>query len=63
MPKPDEVVAEIGAFTIFRKAESREYEIVGPAADHSPLAYTMVRTTPETLDKIRNAIKADARRR
>ncbi len=63
MPKPDEVIAEVGSFTIFRKSDSKEYVIVGPAVQNSPLAYTMVRTTSETLSKLHKAIRADARRR
>jgi hypothetical protein len=61
MPKPDKMVAEIGAFTIFRKSDSQEYEIVGPAVQNSPLAYTMVRTTPDRLAKILSIVRLDAR--
>lgn len=63
MPKPDEKVAEVGPFTIFRKSDSTEYEVVGPTVEHSPMSYTMIRTTPQNLDKIRSAIAADVRRR
>jgi hypothetical protein len=63
MPKPDEIVAEVGPFVIFKKSDSKEYEIVGPSAQNSPLAYTMIRVTPEVLQKLQNTVKADARRR
>jgi hypothetical protein len=62
MPKPDEVVGNVGPFTIFRKSDSREYEIVGPAVEHSPMSYSMIRTTPERLSEISRAIAADARK-
>lgn len=63
MPKPDEKIAEVGPFTIFRKTEEPFYEIVGPAVEHSPLSYTMIRTTLKVIDKIRSTIAADAQRR
>lgn len=63
MPKPDEKIAELGPFTIFRKSDSKEYEIVGPAVEHSPLSYTMIRTTPELLQKLQKAVRSDSRRR
>lgn len=62
MPKPDDVIAEVGPFTIFRKSDSTEYEVVGPAVDHSPLSYTMIRTTPALLQKVLREIKSDSRR-
>lgn len=62
MPKPDEVVGNVGPFTIFRKSDSKEYEIVGPAVDHSPLSYTVIRTTPDVLDRIRHVVKSDSMR-
>ncbi len=62
MPKPDELITEVGPFQVFRKAEGREYEIVGPGVQNSPLSYTMIRTTPEYLDRIREAVRADARK-
>jgi hypothetical protein len=63
MPKPDDKVAEVGEFTIFRKSDEPYYEIVGPAVPHSPLSYTMIRTTLKTIDKIRTAVAADERSR
>lgn len=62
MPKLDEKVGEVGPFTIFRKVDSKEYEIVGPAVENSPLAYTVIRTTPNVLDRIRHVVKSDALR-
>lgn len=59
MPKPDDKIAEIGEFTLFRKTEEPFYEIVGPAVPNSPLSYTMIRTTLKTIDRIREEIKRD----
>lgn len=63
MPKPDDKVAEIGEFTLFRKTEEPYYEIVGPAVPNSPLSYTMIRTTLKMIDRIRAEIKKDMARR
>jgi hypothetical protein len=63
MPKPDEKIAEVGPFTIFRKSEEPYYEIVGPAVEHSPLSYTMIRTTLAIVDRIRAEIAADVKTR
>jgi hypothetical protein len=63
MPKQlDEKITEIGPYTIFRKYDSGQYEIVGPAVEHSPIGYTMIRLTPETLGKILNSIRLDAQK-
>jgi hypothetical protein len=62
MPRPDEKIAEIGDYTVFRKSDSREYEIVGPAVSQSPLAYTMIRVSPIMLDKLRSAVLLDVGR-
>ena len=62
MPKPDEPIAEIGPYKIFRKSDSSEYEISGPAVPNSPLAYTMIRVTPIMLDKLRSAVLLDVGR-
>lgn len=60
MPKPDEVIAQVGPYTIFRKSDApSQYEIVGPAVEHSPLSYTMIRTTLKIIDKIQSAIRTD----
>jgi hypothetical protein len=61
MPKPDTKVAEVGPFTVFKKSDSREYEIVGPSVDQSPLPYTMIRATPERLEAIVREVVRDAR--
>jgi hypothetical protein len=61
VPKPDEVVTEVAGVTIFKKSDSEEYEIVGPAVDHSPLSYTMIRATPEKLEKILRAVRGHQR--
>lgn len=61
MSKPDELVAEIGQFMVFRKSDSREYEIIGPSVQNSPIAYTMIRATPESLEKILLRIRAHSR--
>ena len=63
MPKLDDKVAEVGEFTIFRKAEEPYYEIVGPAVPNSPMSYTMIRTTLKVVDQIRAEIKKDVARR
>jgi hypothetical protein len=62
MPKPDEKIAEVGPFTIFRKSDAPFYEIVGPAVEHSPLSYTMIRTTLRVVDRIRTEIARDMKR-
>jgi len=62
MPKPDEKIAEVGPYTIFRKSDSPYYEIVGPAVEHSPLSYTMIRTSLAIIDKIRETIRKDLAR-
>ena len=59
MPKPDEKIAEVGPYTIFRKSDSKEYEIVGPAVEHSPLSYTMIRTTLAVIDRIAGVVRID----
>ena len=63
MAKLDEKVAEVGPYTIFRKADEPFYEIVGPAVENSPLSYTMIRTTLKIIDEIRAAVRKDARKR
>jgi hypothetical protein len=62
MPKPDEVVGSVGPYTIFRKSDSREYEIVGPAVQNSPLAYTMIRVSSETLGQLGAVVRCDVRK-
>jgi hypothetical protein len=61
MAKLDERVAEIHGFTIFKKSESSEYELVGPAAPNSPLAYTVIRITPSVLEKLNQVVKDHAK--
>jgi hypothetical protein len=63
MPKPDELVAEFGTFQIFRKAETREYEIVGPSVQNSPISYTMIRISPESLRNLNNVVQKHARKK
>lgn len=63
MRKLDDKVAEVGPYTIFRKAEAPFYEIVGPAVENSPLSYTMIRTSVKILDRIQAAVRADVARR
>lgn len=63
MPKPDELIAEIGPYRIFRKSDSKEYEISGPPVPNSPLAYTMIRVSAIMLDKLRSAVLLDVGRR
>jgi hypothetical protein len=63
VPKPDEKIAEVGPFVIFRKSDAPYYEIVGPAVDHSPLSYTMIRASVQVIDKIQAAVHQDAERR
>jgi hypothetical protein len=63
MPKPDEKIAEVGPFTIFRKSDApSQYEIVGPAVDHSPLSYTMIRTTLQIVERIAGVVQEDVRK-
>jgi hypothetical protein len=63
MAKLDEKIAEVGAYTIFRKPEAPYYEIVGPAVENSPLSYTIIRTTLKILKKIELEIAADMQRK
>jgi len=63
MASLDERVAEVGGFTIFRKSDSAEYEIVGPSAANSPTAYTMIRVTPERLEEFVREIRKHSRRK